>query len=128
MLPEVLIIILLPSGAFTAFLWKIRKGSQHLVHVARTDAARAQARQEAALEAAAVARHTADVAMNQTGQALAVSASIDNVGATLSELAGYLYDKFEGAEVTAAPAPRRIGRHSRPELPAAPDPAEGLLQ
>jgi hypothetical protein len=104
------VLFVAPGGGFMYCVYRFVR-AKDLVSVARVDAARAGARLEAAQEAAAVAQGTAQEAMAQTGEALAIARTIELVDEKVTGLTNYLVAQIEGA------APPQAGRHTRPVLP-----------
>jgi hypothetical protein len=104
-----------PGGALMFFIVRFVK-AHAMVSVARTDTARAEVRLEAAREASTVAQGTAREALAQTGQALAIARTIEQVDERVQSLTDYLVTQIEGT------APQRgAGRHTGPALPGAGD-------
>jgi len=119
------VLVVTPGGALMYFIYRFVK-AKDLVTVARTDAARTGARLEAAQEASAVAQGTAREALAQTGQALEIAKTIEQVDEKVQGLTDYLVARIEGE----APQ-RRAGRHALPggeDVPAIGDGSpEGIL-
>jgi hypothetical protein len=103
------VLFVTPGSALMFFIFRFIKASQ-MVSVARTDAARAGARLEAAQQASAVARETAREALSQTGQALEIARTIELVDEKVTSLTDYLVTRIDGE----APARRAAGRHALP--------------
>lgn len=102
------VLVVTPGGALMYVIYRFVK-TKDLVTVARTDAARTGALLGAAREASAVAQGTAREAMAQTGQALEIARTIEQVDEKVQDLTDYLVARIEGE----AP-PRRTGRHALP--------------
>lgn len=110
-----------PGSALMVFIVRFI-GANAKVSVARTDAARAEARLGAARETSALMGETAREAMGQVSEALAIAHTIEAVDGKLD----YIVAKIDGSD---APARRTAGRHAR-ALPSANDlPAigEGMM-
>jgi hypothetical protein len=104
------LLFIAPGSALMVVILRFIKQKSH-VSVARTDAARATARMEAAQQASAVARETAREAMGQVSEALSVARTIGIVDAKID----YIVAAINGE---AHPAQREVkGRHKR-ELPS----------
>jgi len=78
------------------------------VSIARTDAARAEARLVGAQEAAAIAGETARTALGQTTQALEIARGIETVGEQVAGLTEFLVARIDGE-----PPARRTAKHAR---------------
>jgi hypothetical protein len=106
-----------PSSALGVAMYRLVK-SKNLMVVARVDSARAQARAEAAEQAAMMAEQQraeaaglAAESVAHTGQALLIARQIDKVSAQMDVLLGCVTGE-------PVPEPSRRGRHA---LPGGPD-------
>jgi hypothetical protein len=102
-------LVVTPGSAAMYFIIRFIRANQ-TISAARTGTVRAEARLEGARRATKVAELTAQQALAQTGQALAVARTIELVDEKVTSLADYLITQIEGT-----PQPGG-GRHSRPAL------------
>lgn len=120
MLLEFLLVIT-PGSGVMYFILRFIKRSNSSLTIARTDAARSQARLEAARQTSALMGETAREAMGQVTDALAIAKTIEDVDTNLR----YVISRIDGQ----APDRPTHGRHAR-ALPSTNDlPAigEGIL-
>jgi len=109
------VLFVTPGSALMYFIYRFVRANQQTA-VVRIDAARSGALMEAAREASAVAQGTAQEALAQTGQALHIARTIEQVDENVRGLTEYLVARIDG-DVTQ----RGTGRHAVPggeDIPA----------